>query len=237
MKAEKLEGGAQAEAFRERIMQASVELIREQGLGALSMREVARRAGVSHQAPYHYFTDRQAILSAIAEQGFDMLRARVREGTEDRSGPLLQRIMRAGEAYIMFAFEQREHFRMMFRPELVNMADYPGLKNAGNRACDIFYEVVCETVEAGLPADVSVESLFALCWSVGHGFACLAIDGPLDVVMPGMDRAQQMRDLLKTFALMMEARVAQAKPKPVVTIGKRAAKPKSAPKRATKSAR
>lgn len=230
MKVEKVDGGAQADAFRERIMQASVELIREQGLGALSMREVARRAGVSHQAPYHHFADRQAILSAIAEQGFDLLRDRVIAATTDKSGALLDRIMAAGEAYIGFAFEHREHFRVMFRPELVDNSQ-PDLKNAGDRACGIFYEVVCQTVAAGLPADVSEDALFVLCWSVGHGFACLALDGPLDVVMPGNDRMQQMREMLKTLHALMEARVAQGQLKSK-TPALRAVTSK--PKRATK---
>jgi AcrR family transcriptional regulator len=61
--------------LRERILDATVTLIEADGLAALSMREVARRAGVSHQAPYHHFTDRQAILAAIAEEGFKRLNA------------------------------------------------------------------------------------------------------------------------------------------------------------------
>src|SRR4051812_13813839 len=108
MKSEQVEG-AQADAFRERIVEASLSLIKELGLGALSMREVARRAGVSHQAPYHYFADREAILGAIAEQGFRLLREAVEEATAVQGGGPSDALIRAGESYIRFAFTHPSH--------------------------------------------------------------------------------------------------------------------------------
>ena len=210
MKSEQVEG-AQADAFRERIVEASLELIKEQGLGALSMREVARRAGVSHQAPYHYFADREAILGAIAEQGFRLLREGVGAATSMQGGGLTDALIRAGESYIRFAFNHPSHFRVMFRRELVVMENHEGLKAEGDRACDVFYSAVRRAVEAGLPADEGVDALFLLCWSVGHGLACLVLDGPLDVVMPGQDREQQMQQVLSTFARLVEARIALKK--------------------------
>ncbi|MCA2966200.1 MAG: helix-turn-helix transcriptional regulator, partial [Acidobacteriaceae bacterium] len=65
--------------LREQVLLASVELIGEAGLGGLSMREVARRAGVSHQAPYHYFGDKAAIVAALVVRGFGMLAERWEE--------------------------------------------------------------------------------------------------------------------------------------------------------------
>ena len=207
MKVEQVEG-AQADAFRERIVEASLSLIEERGLGALSMREVARRAGVSHQAPYHYFADREAILGAIAEQGFRLLREGISAATAIQGGGLTDALVRAGESYIRFAFTHPSHFRVMFRRELVQMERHEGLKAEGDRACDVFYNAVKRAVEAGLPADESVDALFLLCWSIGHGLACLVLDGPLEVVMPGQDREQQMHQVLSTFARLVEARIA-----------------------------
>ena len=103
---------------RTSILEASIALMNEGGLGALSMREVARRAGVSHQAPYHYFTDREAILAELAGDGFDRLYdymvsaiglARPKMGDKNRA---------MGEAYIRFALNNPEVFRLMFRVEM-----------------------------------------------------------------------------------------------------------------------
>jgi hypothetical protein len=97
------------------------------------------------------------------------------------------------------------------RPELVSPERHPNVQGEGLHACDTFYRVVGSAVEAGLPADPSVDALFLLCWSVVHGLACLVLDGPLDVVMPNSDRQAQLRDVLSTFARMIDASVQQAK--------------------------
>jgi AcrR family transcriptional regulator len=211
MTPQKSEAGAPADAFRERIVQASVELIQEQGLSALSMREVARRAGVSHQAPYYYFEDREAILAAIAEQGFRMLRETVMGAITPRQGDSLYAgIVAAGEAYIRFAFANPAYFRLMFRPELVSPLRHPSMKAEGDRACSSFYDIVRAAVQAGLPADPSLDALFLLYWSIGHGFACLALDGPLDAVMPDGNREQQTRDLLSAFSKLIAGGLGQS---------------------------
>jgi AcrR family transcriptional regulator len=209
--AKKPESGAQADAFRERIVQASTELIEQQGLSALSMREVARRAGVSHQAPYYYFADREAIIGAIAEQGFRIMREYVQRSAPETACAPHEAILAAGRAYLEFALEHRAHFRVMFRPELVTPERHPNVRGEGIHACDTFYRIVNGAVEAGLPADPSVDALFLLCWSVVHGLACLVLDGPLDVVMPDVDRQTQLRDVLATFSRMTEASFEQAK--------------------------
>jgi AcrR family transcriptional regulator len=213
MTLEKLDAGAQADAFRERIVAASTELIEEQGLSSLSMREVARRAGVSHQAPYYYFADREAILGAIAEQGFRMLGEYVVRSAPQGSGCERAAIIAAGRAYLEFALAHRAHFRVMFRPELVSVERNPNVLGEGVRACDQFYQIVCTAVTAGLPAQPSVDALFLLCWSVVHGLACLVLDGPLDKVMPHADRKSQLHDVITQFEHMLNASAAQTEPR------------------------
>src|SRR4051794_5864575 len=103
---------------QQRIVQASVQLIEEAGVGALSMREVARRAGLSHQAPYHHFDDREAILGAIAQQGFRMMSDAFERALEAHEPSLPGRIAAAFQTYVEFALQNPAHFRVMFRPEL-----------------------------------------------------------------------------------------------------------------------
>src|SRR5262245_51637447 len=99
------QGGTASEAgeLRARIVRASIELIEEEGLAHLSMREVARRAGVTHQAPYHHFADREAILGEIAEQGFRLLCERIETVAREnpRGTPLreVERLIALGETY------------------------------------------------------------------------------------------------------------------------------------------
>src|SRR5438128_419394 len=96
--------------LREQILDASVRLIEAEGLAALSMREVARRAGVSHQAPYHHFADKEAILAAIAEEGFRRLNAAMEEASRSKPADAASRLIAGGRAYVRFAATNPAHF-------------------------------------------------------------------------------------------------------------------------------
>src|ERR1700716_321467 len=105
------------------LLQTAGETLEKQGLALISLRETARRAGVSHNAPYRHFPDREALLAALAAEGFAMLGERLR----DQPG----RVM--GEAYVRFALEQPQRFRLMFGG-LLPMAKYPELRSAAQGA-------------------------------------------------------------------------------------------------------
>jgi AcrR family transcriptional regulator len=191
---------------RRRILRASQVLIEREGLSALSMREVARRAGVSHQAPYNHFADREAILGALAEEGFLILRdqlVRVLATHEDNTARL-----RAGaRGYVEFAVKYPAHFRLMFRPELVDLDNCPGAKEAGDSTFQLFTDVVKESVAQGLPAEPSIDAVIALCWSVCHGLACLILDGPLMRKLPGAEHEAIIEGVTSAFAAMMNSRM------------------------------
>jgi AcrR family transcriptional regulator len=203
-RARELEKGAGD--LRERVLEASVKLIEEEGLSALSMREVARRAGVSHQAPYNHFVDREAILGAIAEQGFVMLgnaMARAREGEK----PAWRAIEDCGRAYVEFACTNPAHFRVMFRPELVDIENCPSAKAEGDRAFTVIVEVMHEAVRQGLPAVPSEEALVTMAWSLAHGLACLILDGPLAMKLPNAAREAHIEGVLGAMSRMLEQRM------------------------------
>lgn len=202
--------GAPAGDLRQRIVRASIELLEEQGVAALSMREVARRAGVSHQAPYHHFADCEAILGAIAEDGFRMLHEVFAKAGRPDDRPLHERMAAGARAYIEFALDHPAHFRLMFRPELVDMERCPGARAEGDRAFDLLRHFVDEAVAAGLPPDPSKDAVLLLCWSVAHGFSCLALDGPLAIKTPGVEREQQISELTGAFGRMVQTAVAGA---------------------------
>ncbi|HKP63257.1 MAG TPA: TetR/AcrR family transcriptional regulator [Polyangiales bacterium] len=206
--------GGEASELRERILHASIELIEEEGLAKLSMREVARRAGVTHQAPYHHFADREQILGEIAEEGFRMLSERIAKAApagEMRPDNVVQRICALGEAYVSLACDHPAHFRIMFRPELVDIDNCPGARDAGQSSYGAFQNIVHAAVEAGLPAVPSEAALMAFLWSVGHGLSCLILDGPLAEKMPDTAREQQIRSVVQVLQALLESSLSQAR--------------------------
>jgi len=197
---------AEPTELRARILAASVALIEEEGLAKLSMREVARRAGVTHQAPYHYFADREAILGEIAEQGFRMLTDRVERAVELAAGAdIPERIGAMGRAYVEFACAHPAHFRIMFRPELVNLDNCPSALAEGANAFALLTRVVHDAVEAGLPGVPSGDALVATLWSTVHGLACLILDGPLAKKMPGAEPAEHIDGVIAAMQNLLEA--------------------------------
>jgi AcrR family transcriptional regulator len=162
---------------RASILQASVALMNEGGLGALSMREVARRAGVSHQAPYHYFADREAILAELAGDGFDRLYDYMVSAIGLARNSRADKNRAMGEAYIRFALNNPEVFRLMFRVEMCDLSRYPDAK----AKADSCFQLVADTLGAGSTADKTSPDLAPViaAWSTAHGLATLMLEGKL----------------------------------------------------------
>lgn len=194
---------------RQRILQASLSLLEAEGLSALSMREVARRAGVSHQAPYNHFVDREAILGALAQEGFAILAERIEgELAAAPGGDTLARLRACFHAYVDFACSNPAHFRLMFRPELVDLEKCPGALEEGDRAFTYLTNGVRELLAAGLAAEPSVDAVTALVWSSAHGLACLLLDGPLARKMPNAQRDELVEGVTDAFTAMMATSLA-----------------------------
>lgn len=200
---------ASDEDVRARVLTAAVALIDKVGLAGVSMREVARAAGVSHQAPYHYFADREAIFAALAEDGFKILAERLERVTV-LAVPAVDRFVEAGQAYVEFAFDHPALFRIMFRPDMVTLERFPDVKACGDRAFQTVPALVQACIAEGLPADPSMEALVVLAWSIPHGLACLLLDGPLAKKFPDMlaHREELTRDVMRSMRSLLVARSA-----------------------------
>jgi len=198
--------------LRERVLRASISLIEEQGLAGLSMREVARRAGVSHQAPYHYFPDRESILAAVAQRGFEMLDVRLRTARQQAGSPT-EALEHAAIAYVHFACEHSAHFRIMFRPELVTLKNHQSADGCADQAFQHVPEMVIDCFKVGFPESVGVEVMSAVLWSTVHGIACLLVDGPLGEKLPIFlqDRDKAIRDVARAVRMMIESTITLAK--------------------------
>ncbi len=139
-------------------------IVREQGVAAVSLREVARRVGVSNAAPSHHFGDKAGLLTAYATQGFELLATHLDEAAD---GELLA----LAEAYVAFAIAHPGHFAVMFRPELLREDD-PDLLAAGAAAFGALVGAFAR-VRGVEQDDETVHFAAAGAWSLVHGFATL----------------------------------------------------------------
>lgn len=189
--------------LRARVLAASVALITEEGLGALSMREVARRAGVSHQAPYHHFPDRESILAAIAGEGFLHL-AEALERALGTKAPAGERLRAGGRAYVDFARAHPAHFRVMFRPELVDLEAYPEGKAQADRAYQALEQLVAGVVEDGGWPAAEAQGLVLVAWSFVHGLSSLVLDGPIAKTLADVELEAAVERAFEGFRRMVD---------------------------------
>ena len=144
--------------LRATLLRAAGKALEKDGLGGLSLRAAARRAGVSHNAPYRHFPDREALLAALAAEGFALL-------AQEMHGQTGQAM---GEAYVRFALEHPERFRLMFGGALP-IGRYAELRAAAERTYQALVEALKEVPRPTLAA--------AAAWSLVHGLAQLLLDG------------------------------------------------------------
>ena len=168
--------------LRDALVEAAVDVVREGGPEALSLRELARRVGVSHAAAYRHFADREALIDVVADRALEGLVSRVHRRVDavDEADPVTaarRRLVEIGVGYVEFALAESGLFRLLFTaypapPD--GKGDEPGEDPYGmlNAALDDL--VTVGFLDAGLRAGADVT-----CWSAVHGFAVLNVEGPL----------------------------------------------------------
>ena len=162
--------------LKEALLAAAVESIAETGPRGFTLREVARRAGVSHNAPYRHFRDRDDLLAAVAADGFDRLtRAMSRGGL--KASPI-NRMRRSGLAYVDFALRWPQHFAAMFDAPW-DKAAYPECAATAERCFQTLLGLVrdCQAAQQMPPGDPERKAYHA--WALVHGIAKLANAGQL----------------------------------------------------------
>jgi AcrR family transcriptional regulator len=151
--------------LRSTLIEAAVATIGDTGPAAMSLREVARRAGVTHPAATYHFGDKAGLLAAVAAEGYRLLADDLSQARQ-RTGDFLE----VGVAYVRFAVTHRAHFEVMYRPELYDPGD-PALQEARAAAAVVLYgsrEPGPEQLSAGVAA-----------WAMVHGIATLWLNGNL----------------------------------------------------------
>lgn len=182
------------------LLRAVGALVEEGGVNAVSVRAVARRAGVSHAAPAHHFGDRGGLLAAYAAQGFDAFHASFRAvlAALPEAATAAEAMRALGEAYFRFGMEEPGWYAVMFRKELVDGED-PTLIASGGRAFEslLALQRACLAPEA---TDQDVLQLSIAVWSMVHGFVSLHNDMPAEqpTMPPLLPLSDGVLDLLQT---------------------------------------
>jgi AcrR family transcriptional regulator len=164
--------------LRPALLRAAARVLEKEGPAALSLRGLARRAGVSHNAPYRHFADREALLAALAADGFRLLG----EALAGASGRAM------GEAYVRFALEHPQRFRLMFGGHL-SMARHRELGEAAAHP----YQALLDAFRTQ-PSIAEPEKAAAAAWSLVHGLAHLLLEGQF--ARQAVDRTAFIREVI-----------------------------------------
>lgn len=164
--------------LRRALIDAALTLVEREGIDALTLRAAARRAGVSQAAPYRHFADKEALLAAVAEEGFNAMVEAMRRLGDDADGPLA-RLRALGLAYVRFAVEHPSHFRVMFSPVLADRSRYPTLDQAADECFALLEDGIAACQGTGDVRAGDVRDLALAAWSSVHGLAALLVDGQL----------------------------------------------------------
>ena len=190
---------------RRLVLDTALDIITSTGAESLSMREVARRAGVSHQAPYHYFGDRSGIFAAISEEGFSALAGAFRDVDVSNTSAAKAGFI----AYLNFARSHVGHFRVMFRQDICGVTDNEETANAASSAFDELLQMVARTIGSSVDPKAAHTFAFTM-WSQAHGLATLVIDGPLPQKLPpGVSLDDQIDEVINLCSHMVALEAAE----------------------------
>jgi AcrR family transcriptional regulator len=179
------------------LVQAGIEILNEEGIGALSLRKVAGRAGVSHSAPYAHFKDKQAMIAAISTEGFQQLYQRINRVAEANQDEPARLLFETAYAYVRFALDAPASFKVMFSGILEQEKDHPDFVKISKQSFERLVELASRCQAAGLlhsgPPELQALSL----WSLVHGFTALLLERQIpSYILEGSPLKELLRQVL-----------------------------------------
>jgi len=172
--------------LRRALLDAARSVLREAGPEGCSLRGVARRAGVSHAAPYHHFASREALLGALAAEGYQALDQSMASAQAAAPPDPAAQLAAVGMGYFLLARQQAALFRLMIRPEHLGPKPATGAPAAGETTC-LGPAGRLRAVLSTLLGRAAAAGETHLCWAAVHGLALLALDGGLGVPDGALD--------------------------------------------------
>jgi AcrR family transcriptional regulator len=166
--------------LEQKILEEALSWIERENIASLSLRGIARNLGVSHNAPYRHFPDKESLLIAIAVKGFEGLHQTLQQASYNHLNDPHQRLQAIGVAYIEYAVQHQAYYRVMFGDrQKSETKSCPTLQKVANKT----FAVLEDTIKRGQTREVFIEGeteqLARVCWSLVHGVSMLAIDRQL----------------------------------------------------------
>lgn len=161
------------------LIKAGVEILAKDGVSGLSLRKVALKAGVSHSAPYAHFVDKQALIAAISTEGFRQLYERVSAVADQYHSQPEKQLIEAAWAYVQFALDDRDRFKVMFSGVLEKEKDYPEFVAESQRNFQLVKMIVEANQASGNLRSGASELAALSAWGIVHGFLMLLLEGQI----------------------------------------------------------
>lgn len=191
--------------LRPALIQAALQIVEKQGVEALTLREVARLAGISHAAPYRHFRDKNELLAAVAEQGFREINAEMKRALRAKSA--LLSFQSLGLRYVLFATQNPASFRVMYARELEDKSLYPCLLEASRETFNLMRSAIQRCQKEGSIAGFEADEIAWAAWSIVHGLAGLINDGQLKIPSSPKKIAKRVTEVLARGFLSMRFRM------------------------------
>ena len=174
--------------LKQALLDKALDHLRLHGPDKISLRALARDVGVSQTAPYRHFADKTALLAALAAEGFRRLYS-VSHSALMVEGTAADALQLSGKAYIHFALDNPELYRLMFGPMLSPDDDFPELEEAGGNAFNVIVNLVLRGIETGEFVDKDPLLVANSTWAMVHGISSLMLDRRFDCVEGGISES------------------------------------------------
>lgn len=174
--------------LRQALVAAALDLLREGGPGALSLRSAARKAGVSPAAPYRHFADHSELMSAVAADGFRRLGAAMTQSSTSAKSP--REALRAlAREYVRFGVKHSAEYRVMFGTDTAGAGRYPELDETASSVFEMLEGGIRELQRGGFVRSGDPAAIALTAWSTMHGLVMLALDGRAPFDRKGMSKS------------------------------------------------
>jgi AcrR family transcriptional regulator len=161
------------------LIKAGVEILSKEGVAGLSLRKVAKRAGVSHSAPYAHFPDKQSLIAAISTEGFKQLYGELDAAISLHAGHPRRQLQEGVWAYVQFAIHNTDTFKIMFSGVLEKEREYPAFVEISHKSFERVVDVVRACQNKGILRSSPPEQMAVAVWGQVHGIISLILEGQI----------------------------------------------------------
>jgi len=161
------------------LIKAGVEILAKEGVDGLSLRKVAQKAGVSHSAPYSHFPDKQSLIAAISTEGFNQLYSELQAVAEQYKDNPKRQLIDGAQAYVQFAMNKADTFKIMFSGVLEKEKEYPSFVDVSRKTFELVVDIVRAGQDAGMLRSTQPELMAVSVWGQVHGIISLALEGQI----------------------------------------------------------